>query len=82
MWHSFGDAEAFKTKNETLLQHCADLGRDETEIERTWGVFDDVMEHADSLREAGVQHLIVGVGGDGSGYDLSVVKRLVEWRDS
>ena len=28
MWHSFGDAEAFKTKNEILLQHCQDAGRD------------------------------------------------------
>ena len=46
MWHSFGDAEAYKTKNEILLQHCADLGRDASEIERTWGVHDDVMDHA------------------------------------
>src|SRR6478609_9868553 len=31
LWHSFGDAEAYKTKNEILLGHCADLGRDPSE---------------------------------------------------
>jgi probable F420-dependent oxidoreductase len=81
MWHSFGDAEDFKRKNDILLEHCADAGRDPAEIERTWGVHDDVLEHADALAEAGVQHLIVGIGGDGSGYDLSVLKDLVRWRD-
>ena len=82
MWHSFGDAEAYKTKNEILLGHCADVGRDPAEIERTWGIHDDVMDHADSLADAGVEHLILGVGGDGSGYDLSVLRELVAWRDA
>jgi probable F420-dependent oxidoreductase len=81
MWHSFGDAEDFKEKNEILLQHCQDAGRDPSEIERSWGVQDDILEHADSLADAGVQHLILGVGGDGSGYDLSVLRDLVAWRD-
>ena len=62
----FGDAEAYKTKNEILLGHCADVGRDPSEIERTWGVHGDVMAHADALADAGVQHLIVGIGGDGT----------------
>src|ERR1700754_336439 len=35
MWHSFGDAEDYKTKNEMLLEHCAEQGRDASEIERT-----------------------------------------------
>jgi probable F420-dependent oxidoreductase len=81
MWHSFGDAEAFKAKNEILLQHCQDAGRDPSEIERTWGVQSDTLEHADSLADAGVQHLILGVGGDGAGYDLSALRELVAWRD-
>jgi len=82
LWHSFGDAEAYKTKNEVLLGHCADLGRDPSEIERTWGIHENVMAHADSLADAGVQHLIVGIGGNGSGYDLSVLRELVAWRDA
>jgi probable F420-dependent oxidoreductase len=81
MWHAFGDAETFKEKNEILLQHCQDVGRDASEIERTWGVQDDILEHADSLVDAGAQHLILGVGGDGTGYDLSVLRDLVAWRD-
>src|ERR1700742_4809283 len=60
MWHSFGDAEDYKTKNEILLQHCQDVGRDESEIERTWGFREGgVLEEADKLADAGVQHLII-----------------------
>ena len=81
MWHSFGDAEAFKEKNDILLQHCADVGRDPSEIERTWGVRDNIVEQADALVEAGVTHLITGIGGDGKGYDLGPLRELVAWRD-
>jgi probable F420-dependent oxidoreductase len=81
MWHSFGDADDYRRKNEILLQHCADVGRDPAEIERTWGIHGDLMRNADALAEAGVEHLILGVGGDGSGYDLSVLRELVAWRD-
>ena len=81
MWHGFGDAEAFKAKNEILLEHCQDVGRDASEIERTWGIQADDLQHADALVDAGVQHLIVGIGGDGSGYDLSALRRLAAWRD-
>ncbi len=81
LWHGFGDAETFARKNEVLLGHCADQGRDPSEIERTWGIHDDVLEHVDDLVDAGVQHVIVGVGGDGKGYDLGVVRELVAWRD-
>jgi probable F420-dependent oxidoreductase len=81
MWHSFGDAETHKAKNEILLQHCQDVGRDETEIERTWGIPADNLGHADALVEAGVTHLIVGVGGNGSGYDLTPLRELLAWRD-
>jgi probable F420-dependent oxidoreductase len=81
MWHGFGDAEAYKEKNEILLGHCQDVGRDESEIERTWGIDSDALDEADELVAAGVQHLIVGVGGDGTGYDLSPVAELAAWRD-
>jgi probable F420-dependent oxidoreductase len=81
MWHGFGDADVFRKKNDILLGHCADVGRDPAEIERTWGVHGEVLEHVDELHEAGVQHVIVGIGGDGSGYDLGPVRELVAWRD-
>src|SRR3954471_10882572 len=76
MWHAFGDAEDYKAKNEILLQHCHDVGRDETEIERTWGIQADNLGHADALVQAGITHLIVGVGGNGSGYNLEPVRKL------
>ncbi len=81
MWHSFGDAEAYERKNETLLEHCAAEGRDPAEIERTWGMQGGLLDNLDELAEAGVQHFILGVPGDGSGYDLSDLRRLVAWRD-
>jgi hypothetical protein len=82
MWHSFGDAEAYRTKNDILLGHCADVGRDPAEIERTWGVRSEIVEEADALVGAGVQHLILGVGGDGHGYDLGALRELAAWRDA
>jgi probable F420-dependent oxidoreductase len=81
MWHGFGDADAFRQKNEILLGHCADVGRDPAEIERTWGIQADALDSAEELVAAGVQHLIVGIGGDGSGYDLAPLRELVAWRD-
>ncbi|MBI5105421.1 MAG: LLM class F420-dependent oxidoreductase [Solirubrobacterales bacterium] len=81
MWHSFGDADAFRAKDEVLREHCAKAGRDPSEIERTWGVRGDTLGHADDLADAGVQHLIMGIGGDGSGYDLGPLRELVAWRD-
>src|SRR3954454_18886808 len=80
MWHGFGDADAYQAKNEILLQHCQDVGRDATEIERTWGIQADNLGHADALVQAGITHLIVGVGGNGSGYDLEPVRKLAAWR--
>jgi probable F420-dependent oxidoreductase len=80
MWHSFGDADRFESKNEILLEHCQDVGRDPSEIERTWGLDGDLLGNADALVAAGVQHLIVGIGGDGSGYDLGALRDLIAWR--
>jgi probable F420-dependent oxidoreductase len=82
LWHGFGDAETFKAKNEILLGHCEAEGRDPAEIERTWGIQAEALDAADALVDAGVTHLIVGVGGDGSGYDLGPLRELVAWRDA
>jgi probable F420-dependent oxidoreductase len=81
MWHGFGDADTFRHKDAVLREHCAAAGRDADEIERTWGIQATALEAADDLVAAGVQHLIVGVGGDGRGYDLGAVRELVAWRD-
>lgn len=81
LWHAFGDADAFRRKDAILRSHCEAVGRDPDTIERTWGVRGDIVEHAEPLAAAGVQHLILGVGGDGHGYDLGPLRELVAWRD-
>ena len=84
MWHSFGDVDDFRAKDEILRSHCADVGRNPDEIERTWGThegFDGAW--ADEIVAAGVQHLIVGIGGDGAkGYDLGRLREALQWRDA
>jgi alkanesulfonate monooxygenase SsuD/methylene tetrahydromethanopterin reductase-like flavin-dependent oxidoreductase (luciferase family) len=37
MWNAFGSAEVLAAKDEVLRAHCADVGRDQTAIERTVG---------------------------------------------
>lgn len=81
MWHAFGDVDAYKAKNEILLGHCAAIGRDPAEIERTWAVPPDALDRADGLVAAGVEHLIVGIGGNSGGYDLAPLRKLLAWRD-
>jgi probable F420-dependent oxidoreductase len=80
-WHGFGDPARFRQKYEVLRRHCADIGRAPAEIEVAWGNHDGVLEHADDFIAAGVTELIVGVGGDGTGYDLGALRELIAWRD-
>ncbi len=81
-WHSFGDESTFREKDAILREHCAKHGRNADEIERTWGARDKNADELDALVEAGVQHFILGVSGDGDRYDLSKLRTLVEWRDA
>jgi probable F420-dependent oxidoreductase len=81
MWHGMGDVETFRHKDEVLRRHCADVGRDPDEIERTWGVPRGDVELAEQLHEAGVNHLTVSVDGDERGYDLAPLRAMVEWRE-
>jgi probable F420-dependent oxidoreductase len=81
LWHSFGDAAVYRRKAEILTEHCAKVGRDPSEIERIWGVNRDSVETADSLVDAGVDHVSVGIGGEGGRYDLAPLRELLQWRD-
>jgi probable F420-dependent oxidoreductase len=82
MWHSFGDIHSYRHKAEVLAGHCQKIGRDPAEIEHTWGAQAGLLENADDLHAAGVSQFIVGIGGDGSGYDLGPLRELLSWRDS
>lgn len=79
IWHAFGDADVFREKNAILEQHCADVGRDPAEIERSWAANGD--DH-DTLREAGVTHFVIGITGSPDGYDLGPLRELIQWRDA
>ncbi|GAA3529423.1 LLM class F420-dependent oxidoreductase [Amycolatopsis ultiminotia] len=79
IWHGFGDPDVVQRKVEVLDRHCADLGRDPGEIERSCGVQGEPDELGPKLVELGVSTFTVGVGGPD--YDLSELRKWVEWRD-
>jgi probable F420-dependent oxidoreductase, MSMEG_2906 family len=80
MWHTFGPLEKFQHKNQVLNNWCAEVGRDPSEIERCVGPrASDSPAELDAYVKAGAQHIIIELGHP---FDMSAVKRLVEWRDS
>jgi probable F420-dependent oxidoreductase len=81
IWHSFSDAQTLQHKGGVLERHCADIGRDPSEIERSIGTpAGDPNEVAQPLLDAGATLFTVGVGGPE--YDLSKLKRWIAWRDA
>jgi probable F420-dependent oxidoreductase len=81
IWHSFSDLDTFKHKQEVLAAHCADAGRDPSEIERSVGTpGGDPAQAGPELVEAGAGMFTVGLGGPD--YDLTKLRRWLAWRDS
>jgi probable F420-dependent oxidoreductase len=81
MWHSFCDLETYRHKTEILAEHCSKVGRDPSTIEHVIGSQENIAEIADELADAGVSELTIGIGGDGSGYDLGELREMLAWRD-
>jgi probable F420-dependent oxidoreductase len=79
IWHAFGTPEEMARKGEILDGHCADVGRDPGEIERSSGINAQTLDQADAYVEKGFTHLIMGV--TGPEYDLGPARELVQWRD-
>jgi probable F420-dependent oxidoreductase len=79
IWHGFGNVETFTRKMGILDQHCANVGRDPADIERSVGVQVTKIEVADALREAGADELTIGL--NGPDYDFEPVKDWLAWRD-
>jgi probable F420-dependent oxidoreductase len=79
IWHGFGDLDTFTRKCGVLDGHCADIGRDPGEIERSIGVGEPPAEVGDALVAAGATLFTVGVGGPD--YDLGLLKEWISWRD-
>ncbi|MFI9507098.1 LLM class F420-dependent oxidoreductase [Nocardia sp. NPDC052566] len=78
IWHSFADLDVLAQKNAILAEHCAAVGRDQGEIERS--VAWPGVEQAAAFVAAGVTLFTVDTGGPE--YDLTEVRNAVRWRDS
>ena len=79
-WHSFGDLAALTRKSAILDEHGIAVGRDTTVVERSVAVSAPPSEVAADLVAAGVSLFTIGIGGPG--YDLSLVRQWVAWRDA
>jgi probable F420-dependent oxidoreductase len=79
IWHIFGEAESIDRKAGILRQHCADVGRDPSEIEISAGVGGKPSESGQALLDVGVTLFTVGIGGPD--YDLSTLRTWIAWRD-
>ncbi len=63
-----------------LDEWCRKVGRDPAAIERSvGGIRAAALPDLDRYLEAGVTHLIMGISGPE--WDLSLLPKLVEWRD-
>ena len=76
LWNGFGPPERWAHKNRILDEWCAREGRDPATIERTAALNDPPDdEEVEAWVEAGVEHLILGIGAP---FDLGPVLRLRE----
>ena len=80
IWHGFGNADVIRHKNSVLDAHCADVGRDPSEIERSAGAKPTNPDYGDRLVDAGATFITLGFDGQG-GYDLTPVADWLSWRD-
>jgi probable F420-dependent oxidoreductase len=80
IWHGFGGPDVIRRKNDVLDRHCADVGRDPTEIERSCGASARKLDMADQLVDAGATLITLGFDGN-TGFDLDPVADWLAWRD-
>jgi probable F420-dependent oxidoreductase len=81
LWHTFADLETYHHKTAVLAEHCAKVGRDPKSIEHVIGTQGNILEEAAGLADAGATEVTIGLGGDGSKYDLGELRELLAWRD-
>ncbi len=78
IWHTFADGADFVRKSQILDGHCARLGRDPSEIERSVLVGGDPAASGHELLAQGVTLFIVSV----RDLDLAPVRDWISWRDA
>ncbi|MCA1781258.1 MAG: LLM class F420-dependent oxidoreductase [Dermatophilaceae bacterium] len=87
IWHTFAQGDELRHKLGVLGRHCADVGRDVSEIEVSVGVGGRGREgrqpaapqdEGQPLRDLGASLFTIGIGGPD--YDLSVVEPWLRWR--
>jgi len=81
IWHGFGSPELIGHKNTVLDGHCADIGRNPAEIERSCGASARKVELGDRLVEAGATLITLGFDGD-TRFDFGPVDEWLAWRDT
>jgi probable F420-dependent oxidoreductase len=80
IWNGFGDPARMAHKCSVLDEWCRRIGRDPAAIERSVGdVEADSLPHLDAYLGSGITHLIMTTGGPD--WDLSLLPKLVEWRE-
>jgi probable F420-dependent oxidoreductase len=81
IWHSFSDVDTLIHKSAVLDRHCADIGRNPSEIERSVGTpRGEPAEVAQPLLDAGATLFTVGLSGPD--HDLKGLRRWLDWRAS
>jgi probable F420-dependent oxidoreductase len=80
IWHGFGNAETIAHKHDVLDRHCAGLGRDPGEIERSVSVGDHAPDKlGPELLAVGSRQFVIPL--NGPSYDLALVRDWVAFRD-
>jgi probable F420-dependent oxidoreductase len=79
IWHAFGGLDTMVRKSGVLAEHCATVGRDPADIERSTSVPRGGTAAGDALVDAGIS--LFTISASGPDYDLSQVPRWVAWRD-
>lgn len=80
IWHGFGKPKVIAHKNQVLDKHCADIGRDPSEIERSCGAKATDPDSGDDFVEAGATLITLGFDGR-TNFDLSPLTDWLAWRD-
>ena len=82
IWHSFTRGEEFAHKNQVLKDWCTQVGRDESQIERSVEAHGDPATEGQELLDAGVGQITVGVGDARGRLPLGTAQKWVSWRAS